>query len=121
MKIGKIVIFDGMLNDECKQSLLKGILMRIPCFIHGTLYNMEKAFPYFASNTNGNRINAELLIVSESFITQIDIIVGCPSLCHKESIKVIFADGTMTDAATYVLNNLPDKAMPISGDNRSES
>ena len=113
--IHKIVMYGNMMKDEEGAYINPSIVFRITCRIIGTLYDTHDGCPAFVPNENGYNIQAELLLVSQTLLKKIDIQVRCPEIYHRETIQVMFEDGTTTKALIYVMNSLPIGAEPILG------
>jgi len=106
MKTFKIVIYGIPLTQN--DHFLQGVIGRVPCSIRGWLFDANEDCPIFIPDNNGNDVQAELLIISEAGLANMDKNMGYPQRNRREMVQVRFSDGTEGSSMIYLVNNIPN-------------
>lgn len=115
-KLTKVAVYGTLMTGERNYSVGADALSRVPCVIHGTLYDTGWGFPAFVPGGD-TPVVAELLEVDGAVMARLDRLEGYPYLYNRLSMTATLEDGTQESAWVYVMNNMPDGAVQIpSGD-----
>lgn len=111
----KVAVYGTLMAGEWNERWAADALDRRPCTLLGTLYDTGRGYPAFVPDDAGGKVKAELLTVTDATLARMDILEGCPTLYHRETIKTVLEDGSEAEALVYVMNTLPRGAKVIPG------
>ena len=109
-----IIVYGTLMTGEVNHTLCRNALAVCPCTIRGTLYDTGWGFPAFEPGEAGT-VRAEFIEIPASDLPALDRLEGYPRLYDRRKISAVLEDGTTVEAWVYVMNDLPQQAVVITG------